>query len=288
MENTEIELKPKTRSIIDKIKDLFEDRNKRFLYIILFILPFLIAIGIFGFIAYKEAKNLINLATGTTETNSNYLISSMNYTLRDNATEYQQECFAELKNSIESGDDENTIVGLVGKNYVADFYTWTNKQGQYDVGGMEYVNSEKNDAIEYKTNIYLKARDGFYRYINEYINKYSIENLIEVQNVNVISVTKNLNLYTMYEYIETIQVGDDAWEKIYDNVDHKCFNVSLTWSYKPETKLNLSDFATSINLLIIENDGRYEIVEASEKEIDVRPTEEIEFESEETEQEEDE
>ena len=288
LEENKIKLEPKKKNILDKVNGLFEDKSKRTLYIILFILPFLIAISIFGFVAYREAKNLINLATGNTETNSNYLISSMNYTLRGNATEYQQECFAELKSAVETGADENTIVGLVGKNYVADFYTWTNKQGQYDVGGMEYVNSEKNDTIEYKSNIYLKARDGFYKYINEYINQYGVENLIEVQNINVTSVTKNPKLYTMYEYIETVQIGEEAWEKVYDNVDHECFNVSLTWAYKPETKLNLSDYATSINLLIIENDGRYEIVEASEKEIDVRPAEENEFEFEESEQEEDE
>lgn len=288
MEDINIELKPKKKSLLNKIKDLFEDKNKRILYITLFIMPFVVAIGIFGYIAFKETKNLINLATGTTEVNDNHVISSMKYTLRDNATEYQKECFAELKNAVETGADENTIVGLVAKNYVADFYTWTNKQGQYDVGGMEYVNSEKNETIEYRQNIYIKARDGFYKYLNEYINQYGASNLLEIQSINVTNVSNNDYLYIMHEYIETIQTGEDTWEKIYDNVEYKCFNVSLTWTYKPETKLNLSDYATSINLLVIENDGRYEIVEASEKEIDGRPTEQPESESGEDEQEEDE
>lgn len=285
MEDINIELKPKKKNILEKINGLFENKNKRAIYIVLFILPFLIAIGIFGFIAFKEAKSLISLATGNTETNGDYAITSMKYTLRDNATEYQQECFAELKSAIESGADENIIVGLVGKNYVADFYTWTNKQGQYDVGGMEYVNSEKNETLEYKQNIYVKARDSFYKYLNEYINEYGSNNLLEVQNVNVVSVLKNDYSYFMHEYIETVQIEEDLWEKHYDDIEHKCFNVSLSWTYNPETKLNLNDYATSINLLIIENDGRYEIVEASEKEIDGRITEQPELESEEEQEE---
>ena len=276
MEDIKIELKPKKKSFINKLTSLFEDKSKRTLYTILFILPFVIAIGIFSFIAYKEAKDLINLATGTTEVNSDYIVSSMNYKLRDNATEYQQECFAELKNAIESNSSPETIVGLVGKNYVADFYTWTNKQGQYDIGGMEYVNSEKNETVEYKTNIYSKARDGFYKYINNYINDYGVENLIEVNNINIVSVTKNSQKYTIHEYTETIQTGEDSWEKLFDDIEHDCYNVSLSWSYNPTTKLDLSKFATSINLLIIENDGRYEIVEASENTINVEELEEKE------------
>ena len=275
----DIKLEPKKKNILQKVNDLFIDKKKRPLYVVLFILPFLIIIGIFGFITYREAKSLIDLATGGSEVNSEYVISSMGYTLRDNATEYQQECFAELKKAVESGADENTIVGLVAKNYVADFYTWTNKQGQYDIGGMGYVYSEKDETIEYKSNIYLKARDGFYKYLNEYINTYGVNNLIEVNNVNISKVNKNDVMYRMYEYVTTIQTGEDTWEKQYDLISHECFNVSLTWSYNPATKLDLSNFGTSINLLIIENDGRYEIVEASEKEINVRELEE-DFESE--------
>ena len=273
--NTEnIVLKPKKKNILDKVKELFEDKNKRVLYLLLFILPFLIIIGIFGFITYREAKNIMNLATGNNEVNEAYLIREMNYSLRDNATEYQQECFAELKKAVEKGSDDKTIVGLVAKNYVADFYTWTNKQGQFDVGGMEYVNSEKNETIEFKTNIYTKARDGFYKYLNEYINQYGAKNLLEVNSINVLSVNKENSKYWIHEYTETIQTGEDTWEKHYDDIAHDCYSVSLSWTYKPETKLNLNDFGTSINLLIIENDGRYEIVEASQNAIKVEEIEE--------------
>ena len=281
----EIKLKQKKQNKISikKISSLFEDKKKRYINMLLFMLPFIIAIGIFGFVAYKEAKSLINLAKDDVETKDTHKIESMNYILRDNATELQEEYFTELKNAIENPTEEITdevIAGLVGKNYVADFYTWTNKQGQYDVGGMYYVCSEKNETVKYKENIYQKARDGFYKYINEYIDEYGSENLLEVASVEVISSKKLDDKYSLYEFIEAIQTGDEAWDVIYDYVDHDAYAVSLRWTYNENTKLNLSDYAKSINLIVIENDGRYEIVEASEKTIDIKDYVEIEEETE--------
>lgn len=281
MEQKEIKLKPRKQKLLNKISNLFKDKNKRGMYVFLFVLPFLIAICIFGFVTFKEAKTLIDLAKGeTSKVRDENVIQSMNYVLRNDATEYQKQTFAELKQAIEVDNaDDTTIVGLVGKNYVADFYTWTNKQGQFDVGGLYYVCSEKNETTKYKDNIYIKARDGFYKYINEYINEYGSENLIEVQDVQVSKCVKNSNSYVLHEFIESHQEipGDEnsEWIITYDDIEHTCYNVTLNWSYKPETKLDLSKFATSINLLIIENDGRFEIVEASEKEIKVEQIEEI-------------
>lgn len=281
MKEIKLKQKKEKKISIKKISSLFEDKKKRYLYMILFMLPFIIAIGIFGFIAYKEAKSLIELATDEVETKDTHKIESMNYVLRDNATELQEEYFSELKAAVESEtQDPVTIAGLVGKNYVADFYTWTNKQGQYDVGGMYYVCSEKNETVKYKENIYQKARDGFYKYINEYIEEYGSENLLEVASVEVTSCKKLDDKYTLYEFIESIQTGDEAWEVIYDYVDHDAYAVSLRWTYNENTKLNLSDYAKSINLIVIENDGRYEIVEASEKTIDIKDYVEIEEETE--------
>ncbi len=281
MKEIKLKQKKEKKISIKKISSLFEDKKKRYLYMILFMLPFIIAIGIFGFIAYKEAKSLIELATDEVETKDTHKIESMNYVLRDNATELQEEYFTELKAAVESDtQDPVTIAGLVGKNYVADFYTWTNKQGQYDVGGMYYVCSEKNETVKYKENIYQKARDGFYKYINEYIEEYGSENLLEVASVEVTSAKKLDDKYTLYEFIESIKTGDEAWEVIYDYVDHDAYAVSLRWTYNENTKLNLSDYAKSINLIVIENDGRYEIVEASEKTIDIKDYVEIEEETE--------
>lgn len=275
----------KDKKPLSKVTKLFEDKKKRYLYMLLFILPFVIAIGVFGFITFKEAKSLINLATNKVETKDTHKIESMNYVLRDNATSVQEEYFAQLKDAVEvTPTDDVTIAGMIGKNYVADFYTWTNKQGQFDVGGMYYVCSENNETIKYKENIYQKARDGFYKYLNKYIKDYGSDKLLEVENVEVVSSKKLDDKYTMYEFISVTQVGDEAYEVVYDYVDHDAYAVNLKWTYKQDTKLNLSDYATSINLIVIENDGRYEVVEASEKAIDIKKYVEIEEENTESEE----
>lgn len=282
MEDQNIKLIPKNnkKNILDKIKMIFEDKKKRTVYLVLFILPFLIIMSVFGFVAFKEAKSLIELAKGDNQstTNSKNVISSMNYVLRDNATEYQQQLFAELKSAIENENADNkTIAGLVAKNFVADFYTWTNKQGQFDVGGMYYVCDSKNEDYKYSENFYVKARDEFYKYLSTYIKDYGAKNLIEVDNVNIVSCNDLGYPYSLYELADAILLEDGDLERIYKNVDHDAYYVKLNWTYKPETKLDLSKFATSIDLIVIESQGRFEIVEMSEKEIDARQLEDEEI-----------
>ena len=274
MEKKEITLTPKKKKLnlnLGVITKLFEDKKKRYLYLALCILPFLIAIGIFGFITYKEAKTLISMAKSdiTTEVKDENLIESMGYQLRENATDLQKEYFAELKAAVASDSvTEAELAGLVCKNYVADFYTWTNKTGQYDVGGMYYVYSGRNETMKYKPLIYIKARDGFYKYINQYINEYGSENLIEVENVEVVSSKKLDQQYDMHEATQYVQGADGVWVWEYDDLKHDAYEVTCTWTYKEGSSLDTSKYANKINLLVVERQGRFEIVEASEKAID--------------------
>lgn len=299
MDDKEIKLKPvkEKKFKIGTITKLFEDKKKRYFYMFLFMLPFLIAIAIFGFITYKEAMNLINMAKGETVIKNENLIESMNYVLRDNATDIQKEYFKQLKSAIEEGYVEENgeqvaandlkIVELVAKNYVADFYTWTNKLGQYDVGGMYYVFDRYNESIKFKDNIYQNARDGFYKYINYYANQYDFENLIEVENVEVTTCKKADYKYIQNVWTKTLGDENTGYEAVYEDVEFDAYDVTCKWTYKPETSLNINNFASSINLLIIEDDGRYKIVEASETRIDERREEsadEDESDSEQTEE----
>ena len=258
----EIKLKQKKQNKISikKISSLFEDKKKRYLYMTLFILPFVIAIGIFGFVAYKEGKSLYDLLKGNTEVNDDHKIESMNYILRDNATDIQFEYFTELKNAIENPTEEindKVIAGLVCKNYVVDFYTWTNKQGQYDISAMYYVYTPQKETI------FLQARDTFYKYINTYINEYGSSNLLEVESVTVTS--------TEVEDYEYVSENEEVFE---DPILVRC-----TWTYKENSKFSTVQYPTSSYFLVVKREGRFEIVEASEKKIDARQVE-IEEESE--------
>lgn len=270
----DIELKKKESNFLDKIKNLFENKKTRYKYLALFVLPFVIAIGVFGFITFKEAKNLISLVSGSEEVNTAHRIESMNYVLRDNATDAQEEYFAELKQAIEiENAPDATIAGLICKNYVADFYTWSNKQGQYDVGGMYYV----YDLEKTKENTYLQARDGFYKYLSNYIKQYGANNLLQVENVQVEKAERMDEKYICF--VNTHGYTDELGHFYYD-ADHEydAWAVKCRWSYKENAKFDSSNYVTSMNFIVVINNGRYEIVEANEKDIELK---EYEIESEE-------
>lgn len=263
---SKIELKPRQKNLIDKIKELFEDKNKRALYTVLFILPFLVVIGIFSVVTYKEAKNLINLVEGSNEVSEAYKIQSEGYILRDNATEYQQELFTELKNAIEINNaDDQAIASLVCKNYVADFYTWTNKQGQYDIGGVQYIyDGEFEDGTHFRENVYAKARDSFYKQINNYIKEYGAADLLEAENVQVTNCEKTS--VTLNEHVENRQDENGEWYDYRENHEHDAYKITCVWAYKQTNKFDTSKYATKMNFVVLAGGG---IIAADEKEIDL-------------------
>lgn len=241
------------KKLLKKLISLFEDQKKRKINLLLFILPFVIVIGIFGFITVKEVIGIINI-NGSSETNSKYIINDKDYVLRDNATDYQFTLFTELKDMLE-GKVEYTneqLAESICKNYVADFYTWSNKFGQYDVGGLYYVYAPQ------KQTIYIQARDEFYKYINEYINEYGVKNLLEV---NMVEATAK-KASKPYEFIKS-GINDEGEEYWYgEEVD--TYEVKCSWTYVENEKFNSSKYAKRMNFKVIDNNGRFEIIEAYE------------------------
>ncbi len=234
------------------MKKLFKNPKTRTRNLILVILPFVIVAGICGFITFKSIKSMSNNASGTSTEAYKDSIDSMDYHLRSNATKLQTELFKELTKAVDSGD-KSEIAKLVAENYVADFYTWTNKDGTYDIGGMYYVYSPQ------KTTIYAQARNTYYRYLTYYINTYGSENLLEVDSIDA-EVDTNSNSYE------------------FEGTKYDSYFVTCTWTYKNEDTFkdislkgfnsssnenNQAEFAKKEYFLIIENeDGRFEIVQA--------------------------
>lgn len=253
---------------------MFADKKKRYLLLFLLILPLLVAIGFFGTIVYKEVMNIKNLAQGVAEVKDENKIESMGYILRENATDLQKDYFKELKTAVEEEEfDGLKIAELVAKNYVADFYTWTNKQGSYDVGGLYYVfNGEYLNGDHFRENVYLNAKDGFYKYINNYINDYGAENVLEVTDVQIVSSRKTAENYVLNEHVAYVQDENEEWIDYREDHEFDTYYIKCRWTYA-ETPLNLSQFADSINLLIVDRNGVFQIIEASENEIEVRKTE---------------
>ncbi|MDO4197462.1 MAG: hypothetical protein Q4D13_00565 [Erysipelotrichaceae bacterium] len=270
----ETKLKKKKKNIFTTIKEAFADKKKRYLLTFLCIVPLLIVIGIFGFTAYKEVKALMDLANSSQEAvvTDDHRVMTMDYVLRDTETDYQMEIFTELKNTLEADTyDDLAAVELVAKNYVADFYTFSNKAGQYDIGGMYYWYSHNDE----KSNAYLAARDGFYKYINYYMNLYGKENLIEVADVQVTKCVKESNPFLISEHVAYLPVEgvEDEWYDYREDRPYDLYNVTCSWTYKEGYQPSNVKFPTSINMLIIKR-GKFEIIYTSESTINVKDVQE--------------
>ena len=225
------------------MKNLFKNPKTRKRNLILAILPFVIIASICGFIAFKSVNSISGNAQGTSKESYKDSIASMDYHLRSNATKYQTELFRELTKAIEDGTDKYNIARLVAENYVADFYTWSNKDGTYDVGGMYYVYSPQ------KTTIYTQARNTYYKYVTYYINQFGAKNLLEVENI-------------------TSTLGDKVGSYEFEGKKYDSYFVTCEWTYKNEdTFKDISmksgdDFVKKEYFTIIEKNGRFEIVQA--------------------------
>lgn len=225
------------------MKNLFNNPKTRKRNLILAILPFVIIASICGFIAFKSVNSISGNAQGTSKESYKDSIDSMDYHLRSNATKYQTELFRELTKAIEDGTDKYNIARLVAENYVADFYTWSNKDGTYDVGGMYYVYSPQ------KTTIYTQARNTYYKYVTYYINQFGAKNLLEVENI-------------------TSTLGDKVGSYEFEGKKYDSYFVTCEWTYKNEdTFKDISmksgdDFVKKEYFTIIEKNGRFEIVQA--------------------------
>ncbi|MBR2801443.1 MAG: hypothetical protein IKE21_02460 [Erysipelotrichaceae bacterium] len=226
------------------MKKLFANKKGRYRNLILLILPFVILVCILGFVAFRGLKDMMGTITNDPAANQSYSdIISMDYHLRGNATDLQKDLFKELQEKADAEGEEKDDVATataVAKNFVADFYTWTNKSGQSDIGGMYYVYSPS------RINIYSQARDGFYHYLSHYINEYGRENLLEVDTIEA----------------NGSQLSD-ADRYAVDDVSYDTYYVTVRWTYKPSAKFDTSKFRTEENFTIIKNsEGRFEIVQA--------------------------
>lgn len=233
-----------------KLKDLFKNPKTRLRNLLLVIAPFAVLAIALGAMSYNSVKSLAANTSGTSTVAYKDSIDSMDYHLRDNATNLQDELFKQLSDAVDDGTDNALIAKLVCENFVADFYTWTNKVATYDVGGMYYVYSPQ------RTTIYQQSRNTFYKYVTWYIDNYGQENLIEVESFNDDECSVSS--------AGTYELNGNTYESYF---------VTLHWNYKnldtfkniptPSIQDDEMGFATvNYFTVIINEEGRFEIVEA--------------------------
>ncbi len=220
---------------------LFEEPKKRYRNLLLILLPLLLAGGFFGYTLYSSAKEFFGGGQPAEEVEASpkYSIPELSYQLRADCTQVQFDYFQELIEAI-GNEDDDAAVKAVAKSFIADFYTFSNKAGQYDVGGMSYMYAPQ------LPNIYLQARDHIYHYLNYFINEYGKENLLEVEQVTV----------------EDFKRCDE--DLTVEGTQHPSWYLRVSWTYvAKDSGFDTSDYETLQDIYIIKNvdSGRYEIVQ---------------------------
>ena len=168
------------------------------------------------------------------------------YSLRKNGTDYQKAVYTQLSDAFDQDPINNeTISGLVVQNFVADFYTWTNKLRFNDVGGLQFLHSDVEGWVN------AQALETFYNDMNYYLQNGGLEDTLEVSRVDV-SVVKS----------EFEMEADDK-----EIITVPSYVVDATWSYVPSSKLSVEKFQTSaVFTLIADDEGLFTIVAVSDVE----------------------
>lgn len=175
------------------------------------------------------------------------------YSIGNNPTDINKTYFKELNNALDgktlkddngneySGDE--AIAETVVKNFICQYYTWTNKDGNYDIGGMQYIFTEKQSDFETYT-LY-----NFYKDMDLYLSQNGRDSLIQVKDVTINSVNR------VDDYTVTYTDSDNNEQSPALN----CIDVNTSWSYESDTSMNTAELQSSATFHVVNNNGRWEI-----------------------------
>ena len=196
----------------------------------------LIVIGAFGWNIYQISKSGTDTSTKETDkVKSEY--SNKYYTIENNPTSLDKKYFKELNAAVEAGDKTEISSDLV-KCFVTEYYTWKNKSGTYDIGGIQYIFTDRqSDFASY-------TRNGYYADMDLYISQLGSSKLMQVSDVQITDATQ----------AEDMTVLNANGEE----VTYPCITVTATWTYDAGS-MDLSEAQTSGTFQVIDHDGRMEI-----------------------------
>lgn len=160
------------------------------------------------------------------------------YSIGNNATDINKSYFLELNDAVEAGDSELIAQDIV-KCFVTEYYTWTNKDGNYDVGGMQYIYTDRQSDFS------TYSRDNFYEEMDNYLAQNDRSSLMQVKEVTVSSCTENA----------AITVLNAAGEQ----VSYPGYSVSASWTYEDGSVVNTASLQSAAVFSVINHDGRMEI-----------------------------
>ena len=231
-----------------------KEQSKKRIYQILMAL---LAIGmvVCAFLTYRGINSMTD--GSATENDSNKVSYKTDlYVLPSNPNTYQRELYEELAlacNSIEDMENEDLseLCGILVKNFIADFFTWNNKRGSYDVGGIDYVFGPSH------MNFSSNSRQYYYYDLDLLIEKYGVENLPEVTNIQIESVEHQDDTYQVVTTVHDYSNNTDHDE----TEEYDAYLVKASWDYILEegSSYDASKLPTFCNFMVVLRAGRVEI-----------------------------
>ncbi len=168
------------------------------------------------------------------------------YAIRNNATPLQKQLYKDLIAELKNNEEPALVYELLAQNFVADFYTWTNKFRRNDVGGVQFV----DESI--RVNVYQKAQDTLYNDLYYYINQKSSKDTLEVMELSVVD-SKEIE-YFIFNADGSEEIFDEVSERYVMGDYHSAYQVTLSWKYEKSSVLNPNDYDTQANIIMMKND----------------------------------
>jgi hypothetical protein len=173
------------------------------------------------------------------------------YSIGNNPTEINKTYFKELNTAVDS-EDPAKISEAVVKCFITEYYTWTNKDGNYDIGGMQYIFKQKqSDFAQY-------TLWNFYADMDLYITKYGTQNLMQVKDVTIMK-TADAGTYTVEIPGDSSEVTSDGASSEATKESLTCIDVTAEWTYEDNTSIDTAEFQNQAVFHVVNNDGRWEI-----------------------------
>ena len=175
--------------------------------------------------------------------NTDRTMKNDQYEIGNNPTDIEKTYFQELTDAVKSGD-EKAVCEAVVKNFVTDSFTRTNKDGNYEVGGLQYIFGSKYAVFE------EWSRYNYYADLDLYINQYGRDNLLQVKEVTVDKETAVAPDFATTEWSDDVKT----------DILYKSYEVNVSWTYE-NCALDTEQFVDGARFFLVNNNGRWEIAE---------------------------
>jgi len=183
------------------------------------------------------------------------LPDSVTYELRRNATEYQIELFDLLIHAHDAFSETGSNVRIeayasaIVRNFIADFFTLSNKNSRSDVGGLQFFSDELVDDFR------SFAIDDFYLYLNQHIDTFGQDALPTVNSTMILDVRFEPRMIDIEEDedIEDFDPNTIVYDFMGEVIGREIMTIVIDaeWRYEPSSLLQINQFQTSARFILV-------------------------------------